>query len=268
MLPFNNSQAITELFARQGDEIAALLVEPVLGNSGMIPATMEFMQTVRDLCYQHGVCLIADEIVTGFRMLPGPLCRAYRIRPDILILGKALSGGLPFACLLFDQEWAVHARRESGRSCMIDLGTFNSHPATFQVVLATLRTLLARSDDTYRDLCVSMERIQSRILASSARHAIPVAFPPKVPGIGLPFPIATLRLGENSVASDGSSLWSDAHGEVLRQLARVGLALDDVFVWQGLGALSTAHREADIDHVAKAYDLFLGQIGTCFRGRT
>jgi glutamate-1-semialdehyde 2,1-aminomutase len=94
-LEYNNTQALKDLFAKLGDEIACVIIEPVVGNMNLIVPHMEFLQTLRELCTKHGAVLIFDEVMTGFRVHLGGAQALYNIKPDMTTLGKVIGGGLP-----------------------------------------------------------------------------------------------------------------------------------------------------------------------------
>lgn len=94
-LDYNNTQMLKDTFARIGDEIACVILEPVVGNMNLIVPQQEFLQTLRELCTQHGSVLIFDEVMTGFRVALGGAQALYGITPDMTTLGKVIGGGLP-----------------------------------------------------------------------------------------------------------------------------------------------------------------------------
>lgn len=95
VLPFNDIDALKALFAKEGDSIACIIVEPVAGNMNLVPPVPGFLETMRDLCTQHGSVLIFDEVMTGFRTALGGAQSVYGVMPDLTTLGKVIGGGLP-----------------------------------------------------------------------------------------------------------------------------------------------------------------------------
>lgn len=94
-LPYNDSEEVRALFARCGKEIAAIIVEPVAGNMGVVPPQPGFLTMLREVCTAHGALLIFDEVITGFRVARGGAAERYAVRPDLVTLGKILGGGFP-----------------------------------------------------------------------------------------------------------------------------------------------------------------------------
>jgi glutamate-1-semialdehyde 2,1-aminomutase len=96
-LPFNSIDAVEAAFRERGDKIAAVIVEPVVGNMGCVPPVAGFLEALRDLTTKHGALLIFDEVMTGFRLALGGAQQLFGIRPDLTTLGKIIGGGLPLA---------------------------------------------------------------------------------------------------------------------------------------------------------------------------
>ena len=94
-LPFNNISAVQELTDQIGGEIAAIIVEPVAGNMGCVPPVAGFLEGLRALCDQHGIVLIFDEVMTGFRVSLGGAQAKFGVKPDMTTLGKVIGGGMP-----------------------------------------------------------------------------------------------------------------------------------------------------------------------------
>lgn len=95
VLPYNDIEAMRTLFKEQGDKIACIIVEPVAGNMNLVPPVPGFLETMRELCTEHGSVLIFDEVMTGFRVALGGAQAVYGVKPDLTTLGKVIGGGLP-----------------------------------------------------------------------------------------------------------------------------------------------------------------------------
>ncbi len=137
-LEYNNSQQLEELFAKSGDEIACVIIEPVVGNMNLIVPKMEFLQTLRALCTKHGAVLIFDEVMTGFRVHLGGAQALYNIQPDMTTLGKVIGGGLPVGAF---------GGRKDIMQCLAPVGkvyqagTLSGNPVAVSAGLATLKLI-------------------------------------------------------------------------------------------------------------------------------
>ena len=139
-LEYNNTQQLKELFAKAGNEIACVIIEPVVGNMNLVVPHMEFLQTLRELCTQHGTVLIFDEVMTGFRVHLGGAQALYGIQPDMTTLGKVIGGGLPVGAF---------GGRKDIMQCLAPLGavyqagTLSGNPVAVTAGLETLKLIQA-----------------------------------------------------------------------------------------------------------------------------
>lgn len=137
-VPYNDPGAVEEAFSKGSDRIAAVIVEPVAANMGVIPPEAGFLEKLRKLCTEHGSVLIFDEVVTGFRVSPGGAQELYGVRPDLTCLGKVLGGGFPAA--------AYGGKREimemvSPEGPVYQAGTLSGNPVAVAAGLATIGAL-------------------------------------------------------------------------------------------------------------------------------
>jgi glutamate-1-semialdehyde 2,1-aminomutase len=136
--PFNNLRAVELLIEKNPSQIAALILEPVVGNMGCVPPIKGYLEGLRDLCTKHGIVLIFDEVMTGFRLAPGGAQELYNIKPDMTTLGKIIGGGLPVG--------AYGGRKEimdsvSPAGPVYQAGTLSGNPMAMAAGLAMLKYL-------------------------------------------------------------------------------------------------------------------------------
>lgn len=138
-LPFNSVAALEEAFAAHGDKIAAVIVEPVVGNMGCVPPAPGFLETMRSLCTQHAALLIFDEVMTGFRLALGGAQELYGIRPDLTTMGKIIGGGLPLAAYGGRADVMDHVAPVGP---VYQAGTLSGNPMAVAAGTAVLRRLM------------------------------------------------------------------------------------------------------------------------------
>jgi len=137
--PFNDAAAVEQLLNEYAGDIAAVIVEPVAGNMGLVPPRSGYLQSLRNLCDQAGVLLIFDEVMTGFRVGPGGAQELYGVRPDLTTLGKVIGGGLPVGAYGGRREIMEHV---APRGPMYQAGTLSGNPLAMAAGLATLQLAL------------------------------------------------------------------------------------------------------------------------------
>jgi glutamate-1-semialdehyde 2,1-aminomutase len=136
--PFNDLGAVQLLIEKNQDQIAALILEPVVGNMGCVLPMEGYLQGLRDLCTKHGIVLIFDEVMTGFRLAPGGAQELYGIRPDMTTLGKIIGGGLPVGAYGGKKEIMDSV---SPAGPIYQAGTLSGNPMAMAAGLAMLRYL-------------------------------------------------------------------------------------------------------------------------------
>lgn len=140
VLDYNNPQQLEDTFKEIGDQIACVIVEPVAGNMNLLPATPEFLHTMRRVCTQYGAVLIFDEVMSGFRVALGGAQSLYDIKPDLTVLGKVIGGGLPVAAFGGRADLMQHLAPLGG---VYQAGTLSGNPVTVAAGLATLKLIQA-----------------------------------------------------------------------------------------------------------------------------
>lgn len=139
-LEYNNTHQLEDLFAKRGDEIACVIIEPVVGNMNLIVPKIEFLQTLRALCTKHGAILIFDEVMTGFRVHLGGAQALYNITPDMTTLGKVIGGGLPVGAFGGRKD-IMSVLAPLGK--VYQAGTLSGNPVAVTAGLATLKLIQA-----------------------------------------------------------------------------------------------------------------------------
>jgi glutamate-1-semialdehyde 2,1-aminomutase len=167
--PYNDLEATRRAFERWGDEIAAIIVEPVAGNMGCIPPRPGFLEGLRSLCDEFGALLVFDEVMTGFRVARGGAQRLFRIRPDLTCLGKVVGGGLPAAAYGGRRELMSRVAPEGD---VYQAGTLSGNPLAVAAGLATLE-LLAEAG-VYETLASRSGQLADGLVEIAAEIGIPL----------------------------------------------------------------------------------------------
>jgi glutamate-1-semialdehyde 2,1-aminomutase len=163
-VPFNNAAALEAVFSEHND-IAAVIIEPVVGNMGCVPPLPGYLEAVRKLTKANGALLIFDEVMTGFRVARGGAQELYNIAPDITTLGKIIGGGLPVGAYGGSRELMNHV---APAGPIYQAGTLSGNPLSMTAGLVTLRRL--RDKSVYERLEASSRKL-CESLAKAAREA-------------------------------------------------------------------------------------------------
>jgi glutamate-1-semialdehyde 2,1-aminomutase len=167
-VPFNDAEALEQIFNEVGDQIAAVIIEPVVGNMGCVPPRDGYLQAVRRVTERHGAILIFDEVMTGFRVARGGAQQLYGVKPDMTCLGKIIGGGLPVG--------AFGGRREimnvvAPAGPVYQAGTLSGNPLAVTAGLTTLRLL--KDPGIYERL----ERATARLVEGMTEAARKIGVP-------------------------------------------------------------------------------------------
>jgi len=197
-LPFNDLDGVVQAFERFGSEVAAVIIEPIPGNMGVIIPKKEFLTGLREITLENGALLIFDEVISGFRVGPGGAQELYGVMPDITCLGKIIGGGLPVGAYGGRRDVMEQMAPEGD---IYQAGTLSGNPLAMAAGLATLRVLQER--DVYQGL-----ENKGRMLFSGLEDAA------KAAGVNVVInrigSMGSLFFGENPVTDFTSAKASDA----------------------------------------------------------
>lgn len=169
-VPFNDIEGVARAFEHHGDRLAGVIVEPVVGNAGLIPPVDGFLEGLRTHCRRAGALLIFDEVMTGFRVAPGGAQERYGVTPDITTLGKVVGGGLPVAAYGGPRdlmEWVAPA------GSMYQAGTLSGNPLGMAAGLAQLDEL--ERIRPFDDLARKSEALVAGLVDAAVRRGIPAS---------------------------------------------------------------------------------------------
>jgi len=240
LCPFNDASAVADLLEQYRGEVAAVLLEPIAGNMGLVPPRPGYLEELRELTRVHGALLVFDEVMTGFRVAYGGAQELLGVTPDLTALGKIIGGGLPAAAYGAAAGIMDHV---SPVGPVFQAGTLSGNPLAMAAGLATLRLLRDHPPYSY------LETLSARLAEGLDRAAADAAIPHVVQRVGS---MLTLFFHDGPVHN-----YDDARQCDTRMFAR--------FFWEMLARgvylpcsqfeaafISAAHTEAEIDHTIQA----------------
>lgn len=252
-LSFNDVEASREVVEAHRGRIAGIIVEPMIGAGGFLPARPDYLAFLREVCDDEGAVLIFDEIITGFRFRAGALADELGVTPDLTTLGKIAGGGLPLGVYGGRREILEIANPFGapgpGRPVLVGGGTFSCHPLTMAAGLATLREIEERGPALYAALAARGERLRAGVEERFGAAGIPV----ECTGRGSLFMTHFLRSGQRGLQSP-ADIAAKTVAEVKDRELRIALLNRGVFAVHGGGALSAAHGDAEVDGLLDAYE--------------
>lgn len=158
---FNDIDSVNEVFAANKDEIAAVIVEPICGNTGCIPPQNDFLKDLREVCTSNGAALILDEVMTGFRVARGGAAEVYGVEPDLYCFGKVLGGGFPLAAYGGTETFM---RQVAPDGPVYQAGTLSGNPVAVAAGIKTLELLDAQAYEDLEELGAYLEAGMTKII--------------------------------------------------------------------------------------------------------
>ena len=242
VLPFNDSAACRRIIEQHADDLALILIEPMLGFAGAIPAEPEFLNDLRAITRKHGIVLCFDEVITGFRLAMGGGQAYYDVMPDLTVLGKAIGGGMPLAAVgghqnIMDVVSVLHHPDDY----VFQSGTFSAFPMSIAAGLATLDTMERENTVAHTNEIGEMIRTGLRDIVADCSIAADVT------GVGALFHI---HFTNQRVRSAREA--EDADQNAIRTLHERLLKRGIYFYAGRLGWLSGAHGGDDIGYTLNA----------------
>ncbi len=238
---YNNLEQVKEIVAKHPDQIAAIIVEPVAGNMNCIPPVPGFLEGLRTLCDAHGIVLIFDEVMTGFRVGLGGAQSHYGIKPDLTTLGKIIGGGLPIG--------AYGGRREimqliSPAGPVYQAGTLSGNPIATAAGLATLR--LIQEPSFYDNLRLKTEKLCAGLTQAAKEAGIPFL----TQQVGAMFGLFFTEQTAVKTYKEATACRTDLFKQFFHLMLAQGIYLAPSAYEAGF--LSIAHTDQDIDQTILA----------------
>jgi glutamate-1-semialdehyde 2,1-aminomutase len=238
-LPFNDLAAVEKLFAERGKAIAAVIVEPVVGNMGVLVPKEGYLAGLLATCRSHGALLIVDEVMTGFRVGPGGACGLYGLRPDLVTFGKVIGAGLPVGA--FGGRADV-MDRVAPAGPIYQAGTLSGNPMAMAAGHATLRLMTGAAYE-------KLERLSAKLADGLARAAAEAKVPVQVNRVGS---MLTVFFSDKPVfdAASARACSTKRFGAFFHALLENGVYFPPSQFEAAF--LSTAHSEDDLEATLRA----------------
>ncbi|HEX6312405.1 MAG TPA: glutamate-1-semialdehyde 2,1-aminomutase [Acidimicrobiia bacterium] len=239
VVPYNDPGAVAEAFDRYGDELAAVLVEPVAANMGLVTPVDGFLAELRAHCDRHGALLVLDEVITGFRVGPAGAQGVFGVRPDLSIFGKVIGGGLPLAAV---GGAAAIMDELAPLGGVYQAGTLSGNPLATAAGLAVLARLDAAA---YRRLAETATALARGMRDAFAGAGVPVQVPRAGTLVGLFFSAQPVRDYAGARAADAGAYAAFFHALLDRGVYFAPSSFEAVFP-------SLAHTRTDIEKTVEA----------------
>ncbi|WP_208592433.1 glutamate-1-semialdehyde 2,1-aminomutase [Gracilibacillus suaedae] len=238
-VPYNDLESVRYAFEQFGDDIAAVIAEPVSGNMGVVPPQQEFLKALRDITTQHDTLLIFDEVMTGFRV--GYHCAQghFEVTPDLTCLGKVIGGGLPVGAYGGKREIM---ERIAPVGDIYQAGTLSGNPLA---MTAGLETLKAMDRAAYDEINKKVDRLVEGYRLAADKHGVSLQINRAGSMVGVFFTDEPVMNYETAVKSD-----TEAFATYYRTMAEEGIFLPPS-QFEGL-FMSTAHTDDDIEKTIAA----------------
>lgn len=251
VLPWNDLNAVEAALKARGDEVAALIMEPILCNSGCLMPSTEYLAGIRSLCSRFGVLLIFDEVITGFRVSLGGAQSLFGVTPDLATFGKAIAGGFTLSAVAGSRD--IVGMIAKGR--VSHAGTFNGNPVCLAAARAVLSELERDSGSLLESLRTRGERLQAGIHDIASKLHIPVL----INGVGSVFSISFSDRPTMTNYREFRQSNEKIRGEWIESMLRSGIYL----LPDGRWYLSTAHTDDDVDVTLERVFETLSTVSNC-----
>lgn len=253
-IPYNDLEGSLKILHKVRKDLAAVIIEPVLGGGGCIPATGDYLRGIQEFVKKNNSLFILDEIVTGFRFRYGCLYETMRLDPDIVTLGKIIGGGFPVGAICAKDELLQLANTSTYKKServYVGGGTFSANPMTMIAGTATL--------DELRKKRSVYEKIEK--MGDAARKNICAAFDGRVATTGRGSLFMPHFLTEKATAVTSATDAANCDTNLLQRFHFEMIADDGIFFLPGkLGAFSNAHSDADVKNLSQAAERFAQKI--------
>lgn len=240
VLPWNNLEILEEVVRRHKDEVAGIITEPMMCNSGVIYPDEGYLKGLRRIATENKIVLIFDEVITGFRLALGGAQEYFKVIPDIALFGKAMAAGFPVSCIAGKRD--IMNLITGGK--VIHAGTFNSNPVSMAAAYATVTELEKNNGQVYRHIFSLGNRLKEGI----EKIAADMGFPALLQGPGPMFHLFFTRRKKVNHYRDYLDSDMETYGRFIEYLLYEGILSLNRGIWY----VSAAHSDEDIDRTLEA----------------
>jgi glutamate-1-semialdehyde 2,1-aminomutase len=251
LLPLDDEDAFRKLMNEHGAEIAAVIIEGIPANNGLLPQSQAFVDALREECTRHGAMLIFDEVITGFRLGPDGAAGHYNVVPDLVTYGKVIGGGMPVGAYGGKREYMEQL---APLGPVYQAGTLSGNPVAMAAGVATLRELLADGGHAWTRLDALGKRLATGIRKVFADNDLPWSVVRRGSILWLALQDGAPPVTAECIAPDAAGRYAKLHSALIeRGVYLAPSAYEVMFV-------STAHDETVIDETIEAFDSAVAEI--------
>jgi glutamate-1-semialdehyde 2,1-aminomutase len=252
VLPWNDTDAVTAYLEAHGNQVAAVITEPIMGNTAVIEPKADYLAFLREITTKYGIVLIFDEVITGFRVSLAGAQGKYGIRPDLSIFGKAVANGLPMSVIAGREDlFALIASGKVGHG-----GTYNSLPPAIAAGVATLNVLEREDGSVYRKIYEIGSALMAGIRDRAEKFGVPVVVQGDPSFFFVGFPVDGGATPEVVDYKTSLAIDHDLYVRFVSAMAQHGVRI----IPRGNWFLSAAHSEADVEQTLAAVDESLAEV--------
>ncbi|HET6871976.1 MAG TPA: aminotransferase class III-fold pyridoxal phosphate-dependent enzyme, partial [Sporolactobacillaceae bacterium] len=248
-IPFNDPSALKEAFKKWGDQLAAVLVEPIVGNFGIVEPEPGFLEAINEVAHSYGTLVIYDEVITAFRFMYGGAQNLLGVTPDMTAMGKIIGGGLPIGA--YGGKKSI-MEKVAPLGPAYQAGTMAGNPASMAAGIACLEVL--KQPGVYEELDRLGSRLEAGIREINTRFNFPIVLNRLKGAMTLYFSDHAVKNYEDAKATDG-----ERFGQFFKAMLQngVNLAPSKYEAW----FLTTAHTDEDVDRTLEAVEKSFQMLG-------
>jgi glutamate-1-semialdehyde 2,1-aminomutase len=260
---FNDPDKLEDDFRKIGNRLSCLILEPVMGAGGLLPASRAYLHAAQSLCQKYGALLILDEVITGFRYHAGSAAQLYGVDPDLSTFGKIIGGGMPVAAVAGKAD--IMALAAKGGPVKFSGGTYAGHPACMLAAKTMMQFLSDNESLVYPKIRVNSQLLREKVKAAFATEGFNARFTGDRNGAleANSLHMLVFPFDPETELERPEQIWDPSNCDIMLSevVLRLALLLENVHTLHGIGSVSFAHEAEDLDFLAKACQRAARRIG-------